>query len=72
MGSLRSCEPQRAVEGARGAHQIFRVGLAGMPGDLFAVDGERDGEIVGGEVAVAGWVVVGRVCSASVLMSSAP
>ena len=31
----------------------FRGRRAGMPGDVLAVDGEGDGEIVGGEVAIA-------------------
>ena len=44
----------RAVESARGALQIFGVGVARMPDDLLAVDGECDGEIVGREVAVSG------------------
>ncbi len=45
---------ERTVEGARGALQIFGVGVAGMPDDGFAVDGERDGKILRGEAAVAG------------------
>ena len=50
----------RGVEGARGALQIFGVRVAGMPDDLLAVNGEGDGEVVGGEVAVAGGRVAQR------------
>ena len=43
----------RAVEGTRGAFEVFRIGVAGMPDDFLAVDGDFDGEIVGGEMAIA-------------------
>ncbi len=57
LDGLFGLRAQRAVQGARGAHQIFRVGEAGMPHHILAVDGEFDGEIFGREVAVACWYI---------------
>ena len=51
MGS-RVLEPERAVEGARGALQVFGVGSSGMPCDRLAIDGEFDGKILGREASI--------------------
>jgi hypothetical protein len=53
LDGLAGPRAERAVEGARGAFEVFGVGEARVPGDGLAVDREFDGEIVRSEAAVA-------------------
>ena len=43
-----------SIESARCALQVAGVGCAGVPGDLLTVEGEGDGEVVGGEFVCTG------------------
>ncbi len=59
---LAGVAAEGTVEGTGGALEVFGIGEAGMPGNGFAVEGEGEGEVVGGEAAVVrAAVVVGEM-----------